>query len=114
MTAIDIARRWPVTIEKARARDWLRARLASPQASVTTVIFHSLVWEHISLSEREEIADIIDAAGNRASNAAPLAWLSLEPDGLTYTIRLRIYPGFTDRIIATSRAQSPSVIWLLP
>lgn len=114
MAAIDVTRRSPVVIDKAHAGDWLLPRLASPLVNATTVVFHSIVWPHISSLEQEQIVDIIEAAGHHALSAAPLAWLRMESDGPTLSIWLRIYPGFTDRIVATSRAQSPSVTWLLP
>ncbi|HXA56578.1 MAG TPA: DUF2332 domain-containing protein [Candidatus Acidoferrum sp.] len=111
--AIGMAAAVPCVVERASGADWLRTQLAAPATGVTTVIFHSVVWQYISPQEQEKIVGIIEDAGRRASEQSPLAWLRMEPNEKRFEVRLRIYPGFEDRAIATTRPHSPSVRWLL-
>jgi hypothetical protein len=75
--ALDIAARIPATVDRARAGDWLAARLAEPDSDRTTVVFHSVVMQYMPEAERERIEGLIRAAGERG---ARLAWLRMEPD----------------------------------
>src|SRR5204863_92137 len=75
--ALDIAARIPATVDRARAGDWLAARLAEPGSDRTTVVFHSVVMQYVPEAERERIEGLIRAAGERG---ARLAWLRMEPD----------------------------------
>jgi hypothetical protein len=111
--AIEIAKRTPTKIDKASAAAWLVGRLNSIHRRQTTVVFHSVMWEYLARVEQEKIVKIMEEAGERASVDAPLAWLRLEPNENRAEIRLRIYPGFEDRVIATTRAHAPSIKWLL-
>ena len=111
--AIKIARTAPCVIDTAYAADWLEQRLKKPRAGVATVIFHSVVWPYISQLERDRIVTIIENAATRVSENAPLAWLRMEPGkDNAFEIRLRIYPGFEEQVIATSSPHAPSVQWL--
>jgi hypothetical protein len=107
-------------IDRANSADWLQTQLQRAREGTVTVIFHSIVWQYMSGSEQQRTASIIQEAGAAASQKAPLAWLTLEPgpkhvakDG--YEIRLRIYPGFRERLLAMFHhaCHVPSVEWLL-
>ena len=111
--AIEIARVVPCLIEKKHGAEWLETHLRKPFAGAATVVFQSAVWQYISESEQQRIITIIEEAGKRASEEAPIAWLRMEGKNKTFEIHLRIYPGFTEQIIATSRAHAPSVHWLV-
>jgi hypothetical protein len=113
VAAIEIARGVPCVIEKKHGAEWLEAHLKNPFAGAATVVFQSAVWQYLSGSEQQRIITIIEEAGKRAFEEAPLAWLTMEGDNNTFDIRLRIYPGFKDQIIATSRPHAPSVHWLV-
>jgi hypothetical protein len=112
--AIKIASTLSCVIEKKSAADWLAGRLAEPAPGVATVVFHSVVWQYIPAQEQQKIVQIIEEAGRRASALAPLAWLKMEPAEKRAEVRLRLYPGFSDRAIATTRPHAPSIHWLLP
>ena len=111
--AIEIARVVPCVIEKRHAAEWLEAHLRNPFVGAATVVFQSAVWQYISESEQQRMITIIEEAGKRSSEQAPLAWLRMEGNNNTFEIRLRIYPVFREQIIATSRAHAPSVHWLV-
>jgi len=111
--AISIARTTPCVIDKAGGADWLEERLQKSFPGAATVIFHSLVWPYMSKPERKRITAVIENAGNRASENAPVAWLTMEPNrASSFEIRLRIYPGFEEQVIATSLPHAPAVHWL--
>jgi hypothetical protein len=112
-SAIEIALAVPCIIEKMHGAEWLEAHLKNSVAGAATVVFQSVVWPYISESEKQRIITIIEEAGKRASEEAPIAWLRMEAINNTFETRLRIYPGFNEQIIATSHAHSPSVQWLL-
>jgi hypothetical protein len=63
--------------------------------------------------DKQRIIGIIEDAGKQASEEAPIAWLRMEAINNIFEIRLRIYPGFEEQIIATTHAHAPSVHWLL-
>src|SRR5207248_425262 len=77
--ALQVARSVPATIDRASAGGWLETALAEPAAGVVTVVFHSVVLQYLSDDERPRVHDLIQAAGARATDDAPLAWLRLEP-----------------------------------
>ncbi len=111
--AINVARSVPCSIDKAHGEEWLEERLDKPAVGTATVICHSVVWPYISDHGRERIVRTIEAAGIRASQKVPVAWLRMEPNNDNdFEIRLRIYPGFEERVIAMSRPHTPSVRWM--
>ena len=99
----------PASLNRASGGDWLPERLAKSFEGVATVVFHSLVWQYISEPERESIARTIEEAGRRASEDAPVAWLKVEPSNNGLEIRLRIFPGFEEQVLATTGPHAPSV-----
>lgn len=111
--AIEIARAVPCKIERKHAADWLEVRLRKPPEGNATVVFQSALWQYLSERERRRITSLIETAGKRASEGLPIAWLRLEAVKHRFELRLRIYPGFKEQVIATSRPHAPSVGWLL-
>ena len=115
--AIGIARGVSYRVEPASAADWLESRLARPAAGVSTVVFHSVVWPYLGESERARVTGIIEQAGQAGTSDAPLAWLSMEPRAEPGNnepeVRLRIYPGFDERVIATTTFHLPAVRWMV-
>lgn len=89
--AVEAAERFPPAIEKARAGDFVAKVLArEPRLGVTRVIMHSVVWQYIPQDERRAIKAAIEAAGEGASKAAPLAWVMLEADRDTHRHELTV------------------------
>jgi hypothetical protein len=109
--AMGIASTVPYQIDQARAGKWLETRLAELPAGQVTVVFHSVVWPYLDAMERRQITEVIENAGTRASAAAPLAWLRMEPGGMEAEVRLRIYPGFDERVMAACGFHTPAVRW---
>lgn len=112
--AISIASAMPYRIDKAGAAEWLPLQLADIVPGTATVVFHSVVWPYLAESERHAVTALIENAGQRATAAAPLAWLRMEPGAEEAEVRLRIYPGLEECMIARCGFHSPAVRWAAP
>jgi hypothetical protein len=110
--AIEIAQRVPAKVEEADAAEWLRRRLAEVCEGVTTVVFHSIVWQYLDDESRARVEELLLEAGERASSAAPLAWLRMEPGRGQADVRLKLWPGGTDEVIAVAGFHGNPVTWL--
>lgn len=98
--AVDLALRNQTRVEKADAVDWLRNKLANPRENALTLICHSVFFQYPPQETRDAITGLIEAAGERATETAPIAWLRFEPEALwgvkgTSKMRLdyRCWPG---------------------
>ncbi|WP_377508032.1 DUF2332 domain-containing protein [Octadecabacter sp. R77987] len=81
--------------DKGDAIDWLEPRLATPHDGHLHLIYHTIAWQYFPPAVQARGAALITAAGARATDAAPLAWLGLEGDEQTpgAALTLRIWPG---------------------
>lgn len=106
--AVAMQRARPVDLMQGDAVDWLRARLAEPQAAgVTRVLMHSVVWQYLGDARRAAITAMIDEAAVRATSDRPLAWVRMEPDRVLQRQELIVqsWPGHGDRrMLATAHA----------
>ena len=98
-------------VEEAGAAEWVERQLARPAACVATVVFHSIVMLYLSEEERERTRTAITEAGERASTDAPLAWLSMELGGDEADVRLTMWPGGEERLIARAGYQGRPIRW---
>lgn len=110
--AMEIARGVPVTLERSGASDWIEARLRMLPEGRATVVYHSIFFQYMSPDERTAFVSAIEEAGARASDASPLAWLRFEPGDDQAETRLKVWPGGTDRLIATSGFHGAAVRYL--
>lgn len=98
-------------VRRQRAADFVERELAAPRDGVATVLMHSVVWQYIEAGERDRITAAVAAAAARATPAAPLAWLTMEPpatDG-QMALRLRLWPHAIDRVLAVAH---PHGAWI--
>lgn len=68
-----------------------------------TVVMHSIAWQYIPTDVRWRITEVIEAAGERATGAEPLAWVRYEPDEWDRrraAVWLRTFPDGADRLVA--------------
>lgn len=100
--ACDVAARVPAAIARANGADWLAERLATPIPGVATVVFHSIVMQYLDGASLDRLRATIDRAGARASTEAPFAWLRMEPGGEQAEVRLTLWPGGAERLVATT------------
>lgn len=77
------------------AVDWLATRLAEPRPGHLHLIYHTIAWQYFPDTAQARGRALIEAAGARATDAAPLAWLAYEADGYAPGAKLtvRLWPG---------------------
>src|SRR3954447_22721783 len=111
-TAIEVARRTPVTVDPASAADWVADRLARERGGGATVVFHSIMWGYMTDADRNRITRTIVEAGERATPSEPLAWLRMEPGADQADVTLTTWPDFDERVIAHAGYHGRPVTWL--
>jgi len=110
--AIELAQEAGVAVEARGAAPWLARELAPTREDVTTVVFHSSMWIYLEPEEREAIRREIEAAGARASERAPLAWLQLEDGAPRIALRLRLWPfSPEERVLADAHPHAAWIRW---
>jgi hypothetical protein len=112
--ALAIARDHPVVVDRADVAAWLPAQLASAPRDVVTVVWHSIVWQYLPSATRAHVTRAIEDAGVRATARAPLAWLRLEPPADAFgrpDLRLRVWPGGVDALVARAGFHREPVRW---
>ena len=111
--ALDVAARVPVSIERADLPVWLEQRLAGAASGSATVVFHSVVIQYLSKEGRQRTADVIEEAGRRATDDAPLAWLRMEPTReRDFAVEITTWPGGDHRVLGRCGGHGPPVRWL--
>lgn len=107
--ALAVARADPPTIDRADAADWLPGRLAA--VTDPHVVMHSIALQYFPDAARRRVGQAIAEAGARA--ATPLAWLRYEAEGEAgTTLRLTLWPGGEDRLLARADPHGRRVEWL--
>jgi hypothetical protein len=114
--ALDVARAVPVEIDRAELDEWLPRQLGDPVRGVTTVVWHSIVWQYLDDATRARVERCVVAAGAAADQDAPVAWLSLEPPAHAFAhpeLHLRCWPGSgDDELLARAGFHQQPVEWL--
>jgi hypothetical protein len=112
-SAIDLARAHGPRVERADAADWVRTKLREPAASSATVLYHSIMWQYLASETQADIQASLERAGDRATSAAPLAWLRFEPSNSVSRpeLRMTLWPGARDVRLAVAHPHGSSVQW---
>lgn len=111
--AIEVAARVPAQVDGADAPEWLAARLGEDVPDVARVVYHSIVLQYLTDTGRDKLLRIIREAGERATRTAPLAWLRMEPAGEHTDVRLTMWPGGEELLLAQAGFHGEIVHWLL-
>ena len=93
---------------------WLEKQLGAPAPRVATVVAHTIVWQYFSKETAARAKAVLNAAGERATSDAPLAWLSLEqyaPDQAP-ELRLTLWPGGERETLARAHPHGAWIEWL--
>lgn len=112
--ALDVARDFPVAIDRVAIPVWLERQLDEPAPGRASVVFHSIVWQYLTDHERATAEATLQRAGDRATSDAPLAWLRLEPSAdITHTeLRVTTWPGADERLLARCHYHLGPIEWL--
>lgn len=112
--AIEVAAAVPAVVERGDAAVWLERRLADPVPGVATAVFHSVMRQYLDDEGRAAIDLLLRRAAERASVEAPVAHLAMEPDAgyASMAVRLTIWPGGEERVVALAGGHGPPVRWL--
>ena len=111
--ALQVAAAAPERVERVGGAAFLEREL-HPRDGTTTVVWHSVVWQYVPLDERDRITRAVEDAGRRATAAAPVAHLWLEPEHVDsggFVLRLRTWPGGEQRLLADAQGHGPPVVW---
>ena len=113
--AIAVARGEPATVDRADLASWVAERLARPVPGTCTVVYHTIVWPYLPDVVREAAESAISAAGRTATEDAPLALLAFEgseEDPARAELRLTLWPGGENRLLAYSSHHPETVEWI--
>jgi len=111
--ALDHVARHGARVAQTEAADWVEARLALRPVGLTTVLFHSIVWQYLPALTQQRIMAALEHAGSAARENAPLAWLRMEPSpgGAHAELRLTMWPGGRERLLADADFHGRWVSW---
>ncbi|PTW55764.1 hypothetical protein C8N35_11289 [Breoghania corrubedonensis] len=112
-TALALVGNAALHIAQADALDWLSDELARPAPQRCRVVYHSIVLQYLVPADRERFAEIMVAAGARANEDSPLAWLSIEADGRSpgCAVTLTAWPDGTRRTLARADFHGRWIRW---
>ncbi|HEY1428789.1 MAG TPA: DUF2332 domain-containing protein [Candidatus Tumulicola sp.] len=111
--AIEIARRVPVVIEREHFKPWL-SRVVRPASGHATVVFQSIVEEHLDPEQRFGLHAAVDAVARTATAAAPMAYVRMEQNGATYETTVRTWPEDDVVTICRSDGHAQDIEWAEP
>ena len=83
-------------MDQGDAVDWLAPRLDAAPDGHVHLIYHTVAWQYFPPDRQALGRRLIEAAGARATEHRPLAWLALENDGGEgpgAALTLRLWPG---------------------
>lgn len=113
--ALDLAQHNPPQIDCANAVPWLAEQLQMPQrAGECRTVFHSMVLQYLSSTDRRIVENTIRQAGSRATAERPLARIAFEwtPDRGEVHLSLTCWPDGVTRHLATCHPYGDWVHWL--
>ncbi len=95
LAALDIADKAPPQIDRADAAGWVAAQIMQRPKGEATVLYHSIVWPYLNVSQRFAIESAFAQAGEDVRPDAPLVWLKMDGRELGTIAQLsyRIWTG---------------------
>jgi len=111
--AIDLALEERVNVDVADAPSWTRGR-GAPKLGTATVVYHSIFFQYMPKESQAALVQALADHGAAASAQAPFAWVRLEPDMhdmRTIEMRLTLWPGGEDRLLAFSHPHGTWADW---
>lgn len=112
--AIEVALAEDVRVETGDAVDWTRKRVAL-QDGAASVLFHSVFWQYMPAERQAALSAEIEAKAVHATAEAPFAWLRMEPSAesmMVMEVRLTLWPGGQERLLAQTHPHGATVHWM--
>lgn len=109
--ALEVADRHPLRIERAGAVGWIGDRLGE-DPEVNTIVFHSIVMQYLPRADRARFEDVVRAAGEDARPGRGLSWIRMEPAGDIAEVRMTVWPGGREAVVARTGYHGDPVEWL--
>jgi hypothetical protein len=114
-SALDVAARFPAAVEQASIPDWLAANLLPLKPGRATVVLNSYVWQYLDTATATRAQRALDDAASAATVETPFAHLSFEALDADYSntqLRLTVWPGGEERLLALAGPHIGPVRWL--
>jgi hypothetical protein len=106
--ALELAQDVPVQVERAGALEFLERELR-PTPGVTTVVWHSVIWQYVDPAEREAVDALLESV------EGPVVRASMEPEDLgdrwAFVVRVQRLPGGGRPAVAECHGHGPPVRW---
>jgi len=113
--ALDLAAADPPPMDQADAAEWTEAHLdPAPERGAARVLTHAIAFQYFPGETKRRIAEHTERVGARATAEAPFAWLRLEMEpesGDAPVLRLRLWPGGEDEVLAIGHLHGEKVRW---
>jgi hypothetical protein len=104
--ALEVAARVPAKVERAGALEFLTRELAA--TDVTTVVWHSVVWQYVDAEERAAVEALL------AQAPPSVVQVGMEPErvGDEWVFRVSLQRGGGERVhVADAHGHGPPVRW---
>lgn len=108
--ALAVAAEVPAPVERAGALEFLSRELSVPRDDVTTVVWHSVVWQYVDADERREADALLRAVTRRGR----VVHVALEPEqvgGGDYAFRVHAEARGRRVHLADCSGHGPPVAW---
>ena len=113
--ALALAQQHPVDVRRCGAAELLAGLELRP--GVTTVVWHSVMWQYLDDAERRQVTTLVEQLGDRATPDAPFAHVAMEPRRRTpdtprqMLVTLRSWPGEPQRLLGVAHPHGEPVVW---
>ena len=113
--AMAVAADVPAPVHRASAADFLDA--LELVEGTTTVVWHSIVWQYLSVQEQARAAARMETLGAAATDTAAFAHLCMEHGRQTsggpgeVLVSLRTWPGGEPQVLGTTRGHGIPTTW---
>ena len=98
--ALELAQRHRPVVDAADAGQWLEHQLDQRQPGTATIVFHSIVWQYLPRATKDHVRTCLAHHGASTGRERPLAWVRMEPAGPLADVRVTMWPGGEDEVVA--------------